>query len=62
MTRALAIQAGVAGLSGIAGIALLVRARRAAGAPARYGQFIAGTMALMLGIALTGFAVMVAVA
>lgn len=62
MTRALAIQAGVATLLGATGMTLLMwpdLARRLLGAPdsreATYGLRIAGMMLTMLGVMIGGF-------
>lgn len=62
MTRALAIQMGVGAMAGMAGTTLLVRARRAASEPARYAQGIFGTMALIFGLGLIGFALVFSMA
>lgn len=58
VTRAIAIQSGIAALSAVTGVALLARpdwfgARSAA---ARYPARIAGMMAVALGLFLGGFA------
>lgn len=69
MTRALVLQAGIGAVSGVAGLALLLRPQAAGrllgvpgGEPAAYALRIAGMMLVALGLFLTGFAAVFALA
>lgn len=69
MTRALALQAGIGAAAGAIGLGLLLRPRAAGrllgmpeGEPASYALRIAGMMLVALGLFLTGFATVFALA
>jgi uncharacterized protein YjeT (DUF2065 family) len=69
VTRALALQAGIGAVSGVAGLGLLLAPRAAGrllglaeGEPATYALRIAGMMLVALGLFLTGFATVFALA
>jgi uncharacterized protein YjeT (DUF2065 family) len=69
MTRALVLQAGIGAAAGIAGLGLLLRPRAAGrllglaeGEPTSYILRIAGMMLAALGLFLTGFATVFALA